>query len=256
MNSADRKKFIVDYLEENYSVKINQLSKDLKVTRETVRKDLYELEKQGLIRKVLGGAVIENSKLKSTYEKRKLENYEEKQMIAQKAISFIEPNDSIYLDYGTTVYYLAEEILKMGNVTVVTNSIQIVNLLLKNPTIDIIVLGGLLRKNEDSLSGSFGLSNMDKLSVNYGFFSGGGVDPEFGLTNHNLGEAEISREMFQKSQTKIVLVDHTKYRNVSLNQVAETKDIDFIITDQSVTEKDKELFEQLEVELISVSKTK
>ena len=62
--------------------------------------------------------------------------------------------------------------------------------------------------------------------------------------------------MFQKSQTKIVLVDHTKYRNVSLNQVAETKDIDFIITDQSVTEKDKELFEQLEVELISVSKTK
>ena len=104
MNSADRKKFIVDYLEENYSVKINQLSKDLKVTRETVRKDLYELEKQGLIRKVLGGAVIENSKLKSTYEKRKLENYEEKQMIAQKAISFIEPNDSIYLDYGTTVY--------------------------------------------------------------------------------------------------------------------------------------------------------
>lgn len=256
MNSADRKKFIVDYLEENYSVKINQLSKDLKVTRETVRKDLYELEKQGLIRKVLGGAVIENSKLKSTYKKRKLENYEEKQMIAQKAISFIEPNDSIYLDYGTTVYCLAEEILKMGNVTVVTNSIQIVNLLLKNPTIDIIVLGGLLRKNEDSLSGSFGLSNMDKLSVNYGFFSGGGVDPEFGLTNHNLGEAEISREMFQKSQTKIVLVDHTKYRNVSLNQVAETKDIDFIITDQSVTEKDKELFEQLEVELISVSKTK
>ena len=100
------------------------------------------------------------------------------------------------------------------------------------------------------------MSNMDKLSVNYGFFSGGGVDPEFGLTNHNLGEAEISREMFQKSQTKIVLVDHTKYRNVSLNQVAETKDIDFIITDQSVTEKDKELFEQLEVELISVSKTK
>lgn len=253
MNSTDRKTYIIDYLEENYSVKINQLSKDLKVTRETVRKDLYELEKEGLIRKVLGGAVIENTKLNSTYEKRKLENYVGKQKMAKKAAAFIEQHDTIYLDYGTTVYCLAEEVLKLGHVTVVTNSIQIVNLLLKNPTIDIIVLGGMLRKNEDSLSGSFGLSNMEKLFVNYGFFSGGGIDPEFGLTNHNLGEAEISREMSKRCQTKIVLADQSKYRNVSLNQVADISEIDFIITDQAISDKDKEIFKELDVEVVSVA---
>lgn len=244
MNSTDRKAFIVDYLEKNYSVKINQLSKDLKVTRETIRKDLYELEKQGLIRKVLGGAVIENSKLRSNYEKRKLENYEAKQRIAQIAATYIEPGDSIYLDYGTTTYCLAEEILKTGNITVVTNSIQIVNLLMQNPTIDVLVLGGMLRKNEDALSGNFGLLNMTSLFVNYGFFSGGGIDTKVGLTNHNVGEAEISREMIKRSQTKVVLMDHTKYDNVTLNQVAQVDEIDILITDEVVSKSDKEKFEE------------
>lgn len=250
MNANNRQKFIMDYLEKNYSVKINQLSKDLKVTRETVRKDLYELEEKGLIRKVLGGAVIDNSRLKSDYQNRSLDNYDVKRRIAKAALEYIEPGDTIYLDFGTTTCCLAEELANKGQLTVVTNSIQIVTILMKNPTIEIIVLGGVLRKNEDALFGNFALNNINDIFVNYGFFGCGGIDTNVGITNHNIGEAEISKSMIRNSQTKVILADHTKFGNVALNRIASFQEIDIVITDRDIDKSDREVYKKWDTELV------
>ena len=110
MNSEERRTFIIRELEENHAVKILDLSKRLKVTRETIRKDLYLLEKKGLIKKIHGGAVLETTNQETDYEKRKNEFHAEKTAIAKRAASYIEEGDTIYLDYGTTTLELAKEI--------------------------------------------------------------------------------------------------------------------------------------------------
>lgn len=255
MNSTDRKNHIIECLNKNHIVKIIQLSKELKVTRETIRKDIYELAEEGVIRKVHGGAVLDNTRAKSSYDSRIMDNQDAKEKIAALAASYIEPGDCIYLDYGTTAYALAQEVASMENITVVTNSIKVVNLLMNNDMIDVIVLGGKLRKNEDSLFGVFAMNNLDNIFVNYGFFGCGGIDPQVGITNHNSEEAQISQELMKRSQVKVILADHTKFGSVTLNRIAHLEDIDIVITDREVAGEVKEVLSGKNVELICPTAT-
>ncbi|GCF92547.1 DeoR family transcriptional regulator [Enterococcus florum] len=231
MNSTERKEYILDSLDTNRSVRINELSKNLKVTRETIRKDLYTLEKEGIIKKVHGGAVLDNQTGETDYEKRKIERWHAKEKIAKAAIHYIEEGDSIYLDYGTTTLALAKEISQLKNITVVTNTIPIINTLLKNDAIDIIIPGGMLRNNESSLFGQFALNNMCEIYVNLGFFGCSGIESRAGITSHHMGEVQVSKQMIQQSQTNIVLADQSKFGNMAFNRTASFDEIDIVITD-------------------------
>lgn len=232
MNSIERKDYILSVLDRNHSVKINKLSKELKVTRETIRRDLYTLEDEGMIKKVHGGAILEVPFRETDYEKRKIEKWLEKEQIAKTAVSYIEEGDSIYLDYGTTTLALAQEIVKLRNITVVTNTIPIINILIKNKTIDILIPGGVLRNNESSLFGQFALNNMCDIFVTIGFFGCSGIDNKVAITNHHMGEVLISKQMIKQSQTAIVLADQSKFGNIAFNRTADFKDIDIVVTNQ------------------------
>ncbi|MEO1773217.1 MULTISPECIES: DeoR/GlpR family DNA-binding transcription regulator [Enterococcus] len=253
MNSAARRDFIIKELEENHTVKILELSRQLKVTRETIRKDLYFLEKKGIIKKVHGGAVLEISNQETDYEKRKNEFHDEKAIIAKKAASYIEEGDTVYLDYGTTTLALAKEIVKMKNLTVVTNTIPIVNLLLKNKTIHLIMPGGIVRNNESSLYGPFASNNIKEIYVSIGFFGCSGIDMERGITSHHTGENLVSKEMIQHSQTTVILADHSKFGAVAFNRTATFDQVDIVITDQSRNKEEQQQLTQQGVELIDGS---
>ncbi|GCF92545.1 DeoR family transcriptional regulator [Enterococcus florum] len=250
MNSEARRDLIIKELEENHTVKILELSQQLKVTRETIRKDLYYLEKKGLIKKVHGGAVLEISNQETDYEKRKSEFHDEKQTIAKRAAAYIEEGDTVYLDYGTTTLALAKEIAKMKNITVVTNTIPIVNLLLKNKSIQLIMPGGIVRNNESSLYGPFASNNIKEIYVSIGFFGCSGIDLERGLTSHHTGENVVSKEMIEHSQTTIILADHSKFGTVAFNKTASFDQIDIVITDRSRSKDEQQQFAQQGVELI------
>ncbi|WP_270327102.1 DeoR/GlpR family DNA-binding transcription regulator [Enterococcus malodoratus] len=236
MNSVERKDYILDTLDMKHAVRINELSKELKVTRETIRKDLYTLEDEGRIKKVHGGAILENPSGETDYEKRKIENRSEKERIAKTAVSYIEKGDSIYLDYGTTTLALAQEIVKLKNITVVTNTLPIINTLVKNKAIDILIPGGVLRNNESSLFGQFALNNICDIFITIGFFGCSGIDSKAAITSHHMGEVLISKQMIQQSQTAIVLADQSKFGNIAFNRTANFEDIDIVVTDQIPTD--------------------
>ena len=250
MNSEERRDYIIKELEENHTVKILELSKELKVTRETIRKDLYLLEKKGLIKKIHGGAVLETSTQETDYEKRKSEFHKEKLAIAKKAVTYVEEGDTVYLDYGTTTFELAKELLKMKNITVVTNTIPIVNLLLSNDTIELIIPGGIVRNNESSLYGPFASNNIKDIFVTIGFFGCSGIDVERGLTSHHTGENLVSKEMIDHSQTAIVLVDHSKFGSVALNKTATFDQIDIVVTDSPRNNEEYQQYTQQGVDLV------
>lgn len=236
LNSAERKQKILEILNKNKSVKILSLSKLLKVTRETIRKDLYELQEEGLIKKIHGGAVLDQPNQESNYEKRKTKEETAKRAIAKEAAKHVEDGDIIYLDYGTTTYMLAEELINKKDITVVTNTIPIINLLLRNDAINLMILGGMVRKNEDSLFGPFASNNIKQIYVDIGFFGCGGIDSFSGITNHHVGETEISKEMLGHCQNKIILADHSKFGTTALNKTADFSDVDIIITDKEINE--------------------
>ncbi|KAF1304022.1 DeoR/GlpR family DNA-binding transcription regulator [Candidatus Enterococcus willemsii] len=248
--AENRKEQILTILKEKKSVRILDLSKKLRVSRETVRKDITEMEEEGLLKKTYGGAVLDEANTETDYERRRVENEEQKSLIADRAYHFIEPGDTIYLDYGTSSYALAKKLIDFEDLTVVTNSIPIVNLLIHSPGIQLIILGGNVRKNEDSLFGTFGLNNAKEIFVDLGFFGCAGIDIKSGVTNYHMGEIEISKVMLHHSKTVILLADETKFGKSALYKTSNLDELDIVITTDVKDLEVEEEFLKYNIEII------
>lgn len=248
--AENRKEQILTILKEKKSVRILDLSKKLRVSRETVRKDITEMEEEGLLKKTYGGAVLDEANTETDYERRRVENEEQKSLIADRAYHFIEPGDTIYLDYGTSSYALAKKLIDFEDLTVVTNSIPIVNLLIHSPGIQLIILGGNVRKNEDSLFGTFGLNNAKEIFVDLGFFGCAGIDIKSGVTNYHMGEIEISKVMLHHSKTVILLADETKFGKSALYKTSNLDELDIVITTDVKDPEVEEEFLKYNIEII------
>ncbi|AEB06531.1 transcriptional regulator, DeoR family [Coriobacterium glomerans PW2] len=251
-----RKSKILETLRAKRSVRIMDLSKQLRVSRETIRKDLAEMEQEGLLRKTYGGAVLDEANVETDYDRRRGESDAAKKAIAQRAVKFIEPGDTIYLDYGTTTYALAEQLANSTGLTVVTNTIPIVNRLIHSPGIELIILGGNVRKNEDSLFGSLGLNSASDIFVDIGFFGCAGITPQAGPTNYHMGEIEISKLMVAHSRTSILLADASKIGRSALYRTSEIADIDIFITDDIDDSAMETEFTEANVEVIKIDRSK
>jgi DeoR/GlpR family transcriptional regulator of sugar metabolism len=228
----DRKARILTMLKANESVAIADLSKALRVSRETVRKDLGELETEGLLTKVRGGAVITAGNAETAYDLRLGKEREAKQAIARAAAELVESGDTVYLDYGTTNYMLARELLHRDGITVVTCALPIVEQLVANPAISVMSPGGIVRNNENSFYGPMTARNLRTLHMDIGFFGCSGVDPRFGFTNPNQFESEISSLAMEQSSRIVMVVDHSKFGIRAANQTAAVEVPDLLITDQ------------------------
>lgn len=233
MNLKERHDRILSRLRANETVEIGELSKVLDVSRETVRKDLYELERDGLLTKVRGGAILTSSNVESAYDLRKAKDADAKKAIARLAASLIQPGDTVFLDYGTTSFMVAEELLQFEGITVVTNTLPIVNLLISNTNIAIMIPGGIVRTNENSLYGPLAARNMENLFMDIGFFGCAGIDARAGITNHNLFETSFSTLAMEHCKKVVLLADHTKFDVVAAHKTTTPIDVDLIITDEA-----------------------
>ncbi|WP_426462116.1 DeoR/GlpR family DNA-binding transcription regulator [Staphylococcus equorum] len=227
----ERQNEILKMLRETRTVKISKLSEYFDVTRETIRKDMYDLEEKGLIEKVHGGAILNKANNETNYLNRKNENENEKRDIAKEAAKVIENGDTLYIDYGTTAAYFINEILEKKDLTIITASMPLASELVDNTEFDVILLGGLIRKNEKSLYGPITQEIIANLYVDYGIYSGSGVDINKGLTNFHMGESKVSKEMIKHCKRKILMVDYSKFHTTAMNKIAEVEDFDYVITD-------------------------
>lgn len=232
MNVQERHDRILTLLQTRDMVEIAELSTSLDVSRETVRKDLYDLERNGLLTKVRGGAVLAApGKAETAYDLRKGEESSAKKAIAKIAASLVQPGDTVFLDYGTTTFMVAEELEFAEGITVISNALPIINRLVANTEITLIVPGGIVRTNENSLYGPLTANNTSSLFPTIGFFGCGGIDAVAGVTNHNIFETEISRIAIANSHRAVLLADHTKFGQVAANKAADFSDLATVITD-------------------------
>ncbi|MCI1779880.1 MAG: DeoR/GlpR family DNA-binding transcription regulator [Bacteroidales bacterium] len=249
---AERRKHILDCLARDGFVKVNDMAHELDVTPVTIRKDFKYLEDKKMLYRSHGSASPVNPQAfdLNVEEKEKI-NIREKKIIAQKACELLQNDDSIIIGSGSTVYMFADCLAaKNPKLTVVTASLKISLLLNKYKTIDIIQLGGYLRKNSLSVIGDYTAIFFDKVTCSKLFFGVDGIDPEHGVTNSNIEEANLNRKMIKSSLRTIILADSSKFGRRGFGKVCDLDEIDVIITDSGISRAMAQAIEEMGVELI------
>lgn len=236
MLQEERHKQILEELENNNIVRIAQLSKNLGVTRQTIRRDLAELEKTGLIKKVHGGAILNKTNVEPSYSIRNNTNIQEKEIIAKKAVEFVDEGDAIFLDIGTTTLMMAKKLKKRNKLTVITNFLLIALELANSPGIKVIMSGGELRGEELSLSGPISNKSVENIFLDKSFIGVGGLSIEGGFTDYHLDESEFRRMMIKHSKKSYALADHSKMNVTAIFKSADIHEIDVLITDDKSPE--------------------
>jgi DeoR/GlpR family transcriptional regulator of sugar metabolism len=157
---------------------------------------------------------------------------EYKKRIGIAAAALISKGDTVFLGSGTTVYEVARNIKQCEELTVITNSLLVINELITCPGITIVALGGIVRHSEYSMIGNLAESTLSGLYANKVFIGIHGMDLEQGLTNHYLPEAMTDRKILQAGKRVFIVADHTKCGSISISKVAPISAIDTLITDQ------------------------
>lgn len=251
MLAIERRRKIISLLEERNSVLVPELSKLFNVTEETVRRDLEKLEKEGLLKRTHGGAVIGESKSSDTPLKiREVTNIEGKKAIGIKVAEYIEDGDTIMLDSSTTALQVAQRIKNKRKVTVITNSIKVVTELADARDCKVISTGGNLREDSVSFVGHLAERSIKNFNVDMAVISCKGIDMNKGISDSNEMEAEIKKAMVSASEKAFLVVDFTKFNKVSLIKILKFEDIDAIFTDRKLTEEWEQFLSNKNVKLV------
>ncbi|MCX8677812.1 MULTISPECIES: DeoR/GlpR family DNA-binding transcription regulator [Apibacter] len=246
-----RQQLIIDELDEHNFTKVNELCEKLNVSAVTIRKDLQYLENTGLLYRTHGGASKQPLyAFEKNINEKEFVQVMQKQKIAKAALKFVNDQDFIILASGTTVYYLAKIISGYEKLTIITSSLSVSMELSKDSFIDVIQLGGNLRKSSISVIGSLAESELKKFSCNKLFLGIDGIDLDFGLSTSNSTEAHLNKVMIEQSEKVIVLADSTKINKRGFGQICSLDKVDVLITDNDITEKDLTTLEDNGIEVI------
>jgi DeoR family transcriptional regulator, aga operon transcriptional repressor len=236
-NLIDRHQRIINKLAKEGSINVLDLCTELNVSSVTIRKDLKFLEDKDLLYRTHGGATLTNpyTSDRSVNEKEKIRSGE-KSNIGMAAASLIQPDDCILIASGTTVLSLAKSIHPKSNLTVITAALNVALELIHHPGIEVIQLGGILRKSSSSVTGAYAEKILDDFSCSKLFLGVDGIDLEFGLTTTNMMEAQLNRKMISAAQKTIVLADSTKFGKRGFGKICGLEDIEQVITDKGISE--------------------
>lgn len=253
LNIAERHQAILNKLHKEEYVSVVDLCRELDVSPVTIRKDLKLLEEKKLLFKTHGGATQQNPYTidRPVNEKEKIQSTE-KLKIGNAGANLIQENDAIIIASGTTVLALARAISPKDNLMVVTGALNVALELLKHQNIEIIQLGGVLRKSSASVTGSYAEGILKDFFCNKLFLGVDGIDLEFGLTTTNSTEAQLNREMMSVAQKTIVLADSTKFGKRGFGRICGIDDIDHIITDNKISESTLKALEGMGIEVTVV----
>ncbi len=236
MISAERRAILIQKLNATGYVEASELAHQLGVSGITLRRDLEELEQEGLCVRVHGGAIRRDQgvTLELPYEIKKGQNLSEKRRIGEKAAEFVEPGDTIILDAGSTTYALANCLVGKKQIVVVTNDLYIAVKLAANPDIQLICTGGSVRPHVFSLQGSQTESFIRGLRVDKTFLGADAIHPDYTISNVNLDEAPIKQAMVRAAKQVFVLADSTKFQKTGFAKVCDLADIHTLITDKGL----------------------
>jgi Transcriptional regulators of sugar metabolism len=256
---SSRQSEILKQLMLKQNIKTDQLVQDLGVSIETIRRDINDLEREGLVKKVYGGIrMVTNDTRVTVMESwnKRLESYhDEKVAIAGLVMESIPDNATIALDTGSTIYELSRLLGSKKNLTIITNSLNIASELSQNTQHTIYSVGGVLGRGEIVTSGSFACSFLDNFSSVDLFLCGAdGFTLENGITEFNESMVEVKRRMVTLADRVIAMMDHSKFGRKSLFKSCSTQDIDLLVTDPKAPKAMLDMLREYDIEIAVTGK--
>lgn len=244
MLAVERKSKIIDFLEAKGQAEVSELAQMLSVVPETIRRDLKELEMQGVLQRTHGGAVLTEKKVDTLHSLRIKQHYKEKIKLCRKTAEFIENGDTIFVDNSTTLLNLIRFIDPESNVTLLTNSVDMLQLAstLENQ-VTVISSGGVLHREKMYLSGSIADYMHTEFIPSKAFISCYGISLEYGLSDCSMNEAAFKKSMMQVSQKTFCIVDHTKFEKNGPVKLTGIDACDVLITDKQLEPRYREMLQ-------------
>ncbi|MCK6582264.1 MAG: DeoR/GlpR family DNA-binding transcription regulator [Anaerolineales bacterium] len=255
MKSIDRKSQIVEMVMGRGNISIADICSRFNISDMTARRDLNELDRQGLLRRVHGGAIANLGRsYEPSFQTRAVKNKEAKAAIGRKAAELIYDGDSIALDVGTTTLEIVQGLKGKRNLTIVTSCLQIAGMIVDQISLEVdarlIITGGIVRPRELSMVGHIPEQVYHDLHVDKAFIGIGGVSLEDGLTEYNIEDTQIKRMLIRSAQEKIVVADGAKFGVTTFTSVAPLTAVDKIVTDGSAPPEVLEKVRERGVEVI------
>ena len=213
-------------------VLVEDLAQRFDVTLQTIRRDLGDLAEAGLLDRVHGGAVARTGMVNLGYEARRRMNAEAKAAIASACAAAIPDNASLILNLGTTTEAVAQALLHHSNITVVTNNMNVANILLTNPGCEIMVAGGALRRSDGGLVGELTTQFFEQFKVDYAVIGASALDADGDLLDFDLAEVRVSRAILRQAREAFLVTDHSKLGRRAPARICSLSDVSRVFTDR------------------------
>lgn len=218
-------------------ISVKELTTKLGVTDMTIRRDLIDLEKQGLLVRVHGGAhrKVRDSLNEASHTEKNMLNVEEKKEIAQKCAQLIESGDTVFIGSGTTTDFIGDY-LEDKEISIVTNSLPIFEKLKDNPNCDIILVGGRYRVKTQTFVGQFANKLLQEIKVSKAFIGANGIDGH-NVTTANEEEGNGNAIILHNAIEKYIVADNSKFDSYSFYTFYKLDDLNGVITDNQISKK-------------------
>ena len=234
MLTLERQEEILAILRERKSATVDELASELFVSGATVRRDLREMEKQGLLKRSHGGAMLFKSTAEdSAFALREQENVSAKRTIAHLACKLVKSGDSIFLDSSSTAGFLIPKLNSFDVLSVTTTGLKNALLLSETEHIKIYLTGGQILNHSNSIIGSDTIDYISRMHSDIAFISCSGVDVENGFTDTSIEQAKLKRQMRKNSRKVAMLVDSTKFGKTFLCTDFTFNEVDYLITEKT-----------------------
>jgi DeoR/GlpR family transcriptional regulator of sugar metabolism len=229
----DRMRHVCQLLETRDGVTVGELARLFGVSEVTVRSDLTELARRGLVARIRGGArALQRGQSEIAFDVRLRVQEHPKRAVARAAADLVGDGEAIALDSSTTAYYIAQQLRDKHELVVVTNGLRIAEALADAPGVSVIVPGGLVRHPAMSLVGDFATGVLRSTRIGKGFFGARGISLDRGLMDLNPEEVRIKRELAEACEHVVGVFDHTKWERSALLSFVPAQRVDTIVTDE------------------------
>ena len=227
----ERRRAILEELKQRGRVSVKNLSTQMNVSAVTIRQDLRALEKDGLLERTYGGAVLglhQGGLSELSFDTRQLSFREEKRAIGAAAARMVQNGDAIALDASTTAFAITPYLTALEDLIVVTNSLVIAQQFVTHPRIDVVMPGGGLRRDSVSLVGA--PETLPDINLTIGFFGAHGLTLDEGITEISLEEVIMKQAMIDRCQSTVIVADSSKWNKVAPFTYISPQDVGCVIT--------------------------
>src|SRR5688572_1874171 len=254
MKFEERKRFIINKLSQDQQVEVLDITDAFQVSAITARRDLDQLEKEGLLVRTHGGAV----KIKSTgqrklfsYDEKAILNKDRKEYIGELASQLVQESDVIFIDSGSTLFHLCSYLKKIKHLTVITNSLPVASELVGHPNIRINLIGGEVDHERKAVYGLISEMTLEHYHTNKAFIGADGVSLQKGLTTYDEKEAAISKKIAASSDEVFLLCDSSKIERNSSVKFAPLSILKALVTDYELPQAIKEAYTNSNIKVIN-----